>query len=265
MKRFLLRVLPFAVAVILMAVLRSKWSAPDAVPVVPAAVDLSGKPAAAALETLPSVRTEPVISGISSGTDGEAGAGFKEWTGRYLDAAPAQRPGLVAEGVVLAGRRRPVFKQLIQSDPQRALLEAVPMVVRQDLPAEVTALLEERVNRRGVLRVYQGVGLDNAAPAPTHRIAELETGRTYAAHVYGRRTESVQWVADASVNGVALDNDLAVNENPFRPLEVGERPDPDKPAVAVCPVSGKDSVDDEWIGQPIVEATPAVNQMTVSL
>ncbi|MES2708249.1 MAG: Calx-beta domain-containing protein [Verrucomicrobiota bacterium] len=187
-----------------------------------------------------------------------AAAAFSEWTGRYL-AAPAEgKAALVAEGVTLAAARRPVFQEVIRRDPRLALAAAVPMVVRQDLPREVTDLLEARVNGRGALRVYQGVGADNLSPVPTHRIAELANGATYLAHVYGRRAESVQWVADASVNGVSVDNDLAVNEDPFRPLETGERPDPDRKAVEVCPVSGNSSLKEEDKGLPITEETPAV-------
>lgn len=190
--------------------------------------------------------------------DGEAMPAFTDWTRRYLEAAAAERPTLVAEGVALAAARRPVFKELIRQDPRQALSGAVPMVVRQELPQQVTALLEERVNDRGALRVYQGVGPDNESSAETHRIAELANGRTYAAHVYGRREESVLWLPNAAVNGVAMDAELAVNEAPYRVMEIGERPDPDKNAVAVCPVSGKVSAAEEQPAEPITEATPAV-------
>ncbi|RYD37906.1 MAG: PKD domain-containing protein, partial [Verrucomicrobiaceae bacterium] len=179
-------------------------------------------------------------------------------TRRYLKAPVEERAALVAEGVALAEARRPVFQALIRDNPREALQAAVPMVERQDLPKEVTARLEDRVNARGALRVYQGVGPDNLTPVPTHRVAELANGSTYQAYVYGRRTESVQWVADTSVNGVAVDRDLAVNEEPFRPLETGERPDPEKTSVEVCPVSGQTSLKEEDKGEPITEQTPAV-------
>lgn len=183
---------------------------------------------------------------------------FTEWTRLYLKTPVDERAALVAEGVALAEARRPVFQALIRDNPQAALRAAVPMVEHQDLPKEVTARLEARVNSRGALRVYQGVGPDNLTPVPTHRVAELANGSTYQAYVYGRRAESVQWVADASVNGVAVDRDLAVNEEPFRPLETGERPDPGKTAVEVCPVSGETSLKEEDKGEPITEETPAV-------
>ena len=71
---------------------------------------------------------------------------FRLWADAFTHATPAERAAMTAEGVALAQARRPVFKQLIQDHPRRALDEAVPMVVRQELPAEIVALLEERVN-----------------------------------------------------------------------------------------------------------------------
>ena len=99
--------------------------------------------------------------------------GFRWWAESFVEAAPAERAAMTAEGVALAEARRPVLKRLIQTDPRRALEQAVPMVVRQELPREVVELLEERVNGRAALRVYQGVGPDNRSPVPTTRIAEF--------------------------------------------------------------------------------------------
>ena len=204
-----------------------------------------------AISEVPTPVAESLPRSSSEIASTDAVADFGSWTQRYVSAPAEKRAVLIAEGVRLATERRPVFKDIIRTNPEQALREAVPMVVRQELPHQVLAQLEERVNRRGAIRVYQGVGPDNSGPAPTHRVAELENGKTYQAHVYGRRTESVLWVADASVNGVAIDNDLAANENPARILEVGERPDPSKVAVSICPVSGKNSIPVEDKGQPI--------------
>lgn len=186
---------------------------------------------------------------------------FTEWaqTFRAMED-PAQRETLIPAGRALAAERRPVFKALIKSDPRAALQAAVPMVVRQSLPGEILELLEERVNDRGTLRVYSGVGPNNAGPVPTVRIAETQHGKTYQAFVYGRRLESILWTAGASLNGVAVDEAMAVNEDPFRTLEIGEKPDPEKVQVSVCPVSGKDTLTDEQkeAREPIVEETPAI-------
>ena len=166
---------------------------------------------------------------------------FQSWAQRYLAATPAARAALVAEGVQLAAARRAEFKALIITHPREALRQAVPMVVRQQLPAQVVAQLEARIEGRAQLRIYQSAPLDPAAPVqpPVMRYAEFQDGTTYEAHVYGRRAESMRWLPNASLNGVALDRALAVHESPLRRLEVGEIPLSGKPAVEICPVSGK--------------------------
>ena len=69
---------------------------------------------------------------------------FREWTRRWLAARTADRRGvLMAEGVALAKARRAEFLRLIEDEPERALAEAVPLLVRQELPAEVLAWIEE--------------------------------------------------------------------------------------------------------------------------
>ena len=183
------------------------------------------------------------LSPVLAAPDSSLGR-FQTWSQRYLASAPALRSKLVEEGVQLAAARRSEFKSLIVANPREALRQAVPVVVRQQLPDAVVALLEERVEGRAALRVYLSTPLDSSAPVqpPTSRVAEFAGGATYAAYVYGRRTQSVFWVPGASLNGVALDRQLAVNESPLRRLEVGEIPAGGKPAVEVCPVSGKSTL-----------------------
>lgn len=201
----------------------------------------------------------PALGAVAKGAaDFRAGAlsDFDGWAQRYLNADGRERERLEKEGIRLATERRPVFRQLIRDDPKAALAQAVPMTVRQKLPASIVSQLEQRLNDTGVLRVYRGRTF--AGEPVSKRVAELQSGKTYAAHVYGRRAESVTWTPSASLNGVAVDSDFAVNEDPMRLLEAGEIPNPAKPAVAVCPVSGKESVDPELAQEPAPPDTPIV-------
>ncbi|MEY2409805.1 MAG: hypothetical protein QOF48_2475 [Verrucomicrobiota bacterium] len=200
----------------------------------------------------------PAIAAGPALPDGKRIEAFENWLARYRAATPAERPGLVAEGAALSAARRVELKALIQSDPRKALASALPMVARQELPPAVLEHLEDRVNGRAALRIYQGVGADNRSPVNTVRMAEFANGRTYQAYTYGRRDESVRWLAGASLHGIAIDSVLAVHEDPVRILEIGERPDPVKPAIAVCPVSGESSLPDADRGQPITAETPAL-------
>ena len=200
----------------------------------------------------------------------DAAKAFNTWTDRYLKASTEDRKAMVPEGVRIAEARRPEFKRLIQESPQKALAAAVPMVVRQQLPPSVVSRLEERVSGRAVLRVYQSTPepvkaaeketakAPIVAPQPSvARVAEFQNGKTYAAYAYGRRAEKVTWTPDASLNGVAIDGQFAVNEDPLRVLEVGEIPDATKRSVTVCPVSGLKTSGPQDSG-PVTAETPAV-------
>lgn len=182
---------------------------------------------------------------------------FMEWTRAYL---ADQDPALVAEGVRLAEQRRPVFRQLVMTDPREALQQAVPMVMRQQLPAEVVSLLEERVAARGELRVY-GAGPEarETGERPFLRYAATRGGRTFEAHVYGRREFDYQQKPDLSLIGVAMDGELALSESPVRRLEPGEIPPEGKKQVEVCPVSGLSTEREaESASQAVPETVAAV-------
>jgi hypothetical protein len=180
---------------------------------------------------------------------------FHSWTQRYLAADPSEKPTLEAEGVALATARRPQFKKLIIEDPRAAVAAAVPMVVRQELPPSVVALLERRVHTRAdveVQAVSAGSGPDEPVARWFTRFGDEEL-RTY---VYGRRTGQNS-LTDVPVNGVAVDGVLALAESPLRVLELGERPPPGTATVETCPVSGI-STEVENTEAPIEEETPAV-------
>ncbi len=260
--RFRLRLVALA-ALIAASALVYLSSQPDTPPTAKATIPITGSSQPEVETALPPQK--PVAkTHAASAPVAEPIAVFTEWTQRYLAASPKERRALVPEGVRLAQARRPVFKQLIKDDPRRALGEAIPMVVRQQMPVRVLEQLEARLNGVAALRVIQGVPLpgdSRPATSLTFHEAEFKDGKTYRAYVYGQREEKVTWTAGASLNGVALDADFAVNENPSRTLEVGEIPNPDKPQVNICPVSGKTTASTAE-GEKIGEDTPAVETAT---
>ncbi len=185
---------------------------------------------------------------------------FSEWTQDFMRT---RNPDLISKGVQLAQERRPVFKALIMENPREAIAKAVPMVVRQKLPPEIVSLLEKRINDIGALRVFQGVPLNpNDPPVPTTREVELKSGGTYRAYVYGERANKLTWTPGASVNGVAMDSEFAISDEPTRRLEVGEILPEGKTVVGDCPVSGKYVLEPEDVPAEVPATLAAVETPT---
>jgi PKD repeat protein len=147
---------------------------------------------------------------------------FRLWTERYRAASTENKPALEAEGVQLATARREELGVLIRTRPERALDLGVPVGVRRELPDSVTALLEERIDGRGDLAVLATTPLpgQEGTAEPLWRTAILGE-RTFRAHVYGRRLDEPARF-NVALHGVALDGQMAVDENPARVLEAEE-------------------------------------------
>ncbi|MDH4475540.1 MAG: Calx-beta domain-containing protein [Verrucomicrobiaceae bacterium] len=214
------------------------------------------------VERLTMVGGEGAAKSLAVG-EGDALSGFSAWTGKYLAAGEAERAGLVGEGMKWAEARRPLFKEIIRENPREAIQSAVPMVVRQRLPSQILGLLEKRINDIGALRVFQGVPLNQEdPPVPTTREVELKSGGTYRAYVYGERANKLSWTPGAFVNGVAMDSEFAISDEPTRRLEVGERLPEGKTVVGDCPVSGKYVLEPEDVPAAVPETLAAVESPT---
>ncbi len=166
-------------------------------------------------------------------------ARFHDWSERYLATSPNDRKPLLQEGVALAEDRRKELSNLIKSNPERALELSVPMNIRQELPLQVTELLEERIAKRGDLEVMAALAEPGkeSEVVPTWRLAQIG-GKEYKAFVYGRRLGEPTR-NNIPLNGIAVDNLLAVNAHPIRVLEPEEAAAA-KSSVgeAICSVSG---------------------------
>ncbi len=217
-------------------------------------------------------RAPAVAAGASSpanaensepGGDFQTITAFGEWARRWQEAGEAQRDAMAAEGRELAEARRPAFKRLIARDPQRALEEAVPRVIRQDLPAEIVAWLEIPVSTRGDFNVYRGRPEDGVTLPPdaelTLRYLETPEGFSYKARVFGSLLAASSQ-PDVAVSGVAIDRELAVASSPVRRLEAGERVPAGTPVETTCPVSGETTPLEVTADEPLVaeDDAPAV-------
>jgi hypothetical protein len=145
---------------------------------------------------------------------------FEEFR-RWATAPPDARTGAgLQHGIELAQQRRHELLNLIERNPRRALELAVPYAIRQQMPEEIRALLEERVDAQGDLLV-QSTTLDNDRGCITTRIATLQDGKVFDTYTYGRRS-SMPTRDNIAIHGVALDGKLALTDLPGRVLEPAE-------------------------------------------
>jgi hypothetical protein len=172
-----------------------------------------------------SIKDPAVLALAESSTPPDLGkiTAFDAWSKRWAGASATERDGMKAEGLQRATERRPEFKKLIKTDPRQALEMATPQVIRQDLPEEVQAQLEQPVSATGDYNVYLGKPEPGVELPPDAELAlrYFETGgKSYRARVYGKM-EPVMTRKNVPLRGVAIDRELAVPESPVRQLEKG--------------------------------------------
>jgi hypothetical protein len=169
------------------------------------------------------------VTGAAPPAVGVAGQGpaieaFDAWTARYLAASETERRGLVDEGLTLASARRAELRQIIQRGPRLAIENAVPPVVRQQLPLAVAQRLEERVNETASLLVLAALpSAESPDTPPYRRVVRTNDGGQYQAFVYGARLGQLT-KENASIVGIAVDDLMAVDERPLRTVANGEIP-----------------------------------------
>lgn len=214
----------------------------------------SGAPSASASASLVSAPVQVAQFGTAADAPAEVDA-FRKWAKAFLVASPDEREAMSAHGAELATAHTRAIATLIRKDPQQAIAQAVPMVIRQDLPASILGLLEERVSVKAALEVYGNLPLTDSEPplgfVPYTRSVTTTDARYWNAFVYGARA-SQRTMSKASINGISVGADMAVADSPLRQLEAGERPNTDgREVVKICPVSA----------QEIVVATTAAGEL----
>lgn len=166
---------------------------------------------------------------------------FNHWVEKFLNASAADQVQMENEGIRFAEERRGKMLDLIQTHPARALELAFPRTQRLLLPASILALMETPVEGRGDLAVLGVLARPGETVTPVIRKATIGNV-TYDAYVYGRRLGEPTRT-NLALNGIALENSLALDEYPARTLGKDEvislatsgvlAPD------AICRVSGQ--------------------------
>lgn len=169
----------------------------------------------------------PAVSGETRPADAKASprVAFADWVERYFNEAwSGDAAALMAEGEQLARARRAELAVEIEENPRAALEHAVPYRWRQVLPANITRYFETSVSGLAQYDVYQASPAPGADyklfKTPTYRYATVQ-GRTYRAYVYGMRLAQMS-LKNVPLHGIAIDDAMAVDEDPVRVLDADE-------------------------------------------
>lgn len=152
---------------------------------------------------------------------------FDNWVKSYVANDYRADSRQAAAGEDLALERRELLKQLIKDNPQAALEKALSAETLERLPDFVTKHTEKRISATGDFFVYVSDGKNHAsggaerrAKAPgsrTERSVVIGDSR-YRASVYGRR-ETMTTKLNIPLQGIAIDDVMAVEESPARILD----------------------------------------------
>ncbi|HEY0427793.1 MAG TPA: hypothetical protein VGC76_08420, partial [Pyrinomonadaceae bacterium] len=151
--------------------------------------------------------------------DSKAFSEFDEWIKLYLDGNFAGEREFIKSGEEIARKRRELFKELIRTNPEKAIKTSVSKEIQNRLPVEITQFLEKEISARGDFNVY---AIDEFDSANHQTEREFVVGDSrYEAFVYGRK-ESMTTKLDIALRGIVLDRSMAVDENSIRKLSPSE-------------------------------------------
>lgn len=148
---------------------------------------------------------------------------FDDWVKKVGTSNYSLNDVDIEKGKTLAATRRALFKELMSLSPKSALDHAVSSDVYRRIPASIKSQVETPVNAYGDFRVYVVMLHQD------HHSPEMMTGSrierevtigttTYRALVYGRR-EYITTKLNIPLQGVVLDGDMVVDEEPVRRIQ----------------------------------------------
>ncbi|MCC5844267.1 MAG: hypothetical protein JJU05_08455 [Verrucomicrobia bacterium] len=172
-------------------------------------------------------RGRPAVPGLSA-LPAQAGT-LRSWLAQGEPEGSKDREIWVARGLALARERQPRMREWIQSDPERALEEALTPRMFAALPEAVQALVERPVAEEGF---YGVMAICNHGPDEEH-IGSCEIrhevvlgfgtfdAEAFQANIYGAREQKMT-VEQDSIYGVVMDGQIALHEHDVVIVDDGE-------------------------------------------
>ncbi len=199
-------------------------SAPSSAPLSQATV--TAIPAVKSASPLPAMAIVPwqgaVNQAVKERSSPSGIEAFDQWALKITTAGNAPTAIELTDGLRLVEERRGVLKQLIQDDPEAALASAVPWSIRNQLPEEIAARLEQRISATAEFSVLAAVPQpgESLRGSALFRSAVID-GEVLQANVYGAK-EAIDSKNSLPVDGIVIDDQLAILDATLRPLEPGE-------------------------------------------
>ena len=144
---------------------------------------------------------------------------FAGWRENYLKMSAANRPVLVAQGVVLADARRMVLAELARKDPAQATDRLFSMAELAALPAAVRAACEVPLSTMGSIDLRWGTQVNSAGEIQCeHHSVAFAGGQSW-------RVNGLDYLdarpprADVAIDGYLIDGELLVPAGPVRKLD----------------------------------------------
>ncbi len=209
----------------------------------PVSREVPDKPIASMLPASSAASTAAAPSTVSDkGAALRSIAAFDAWLAASQPATTPLSNAQRTDGLALARERRRALKALISIDPRLALAHGVPSSVRQALPPEIGAQLEEPIDAFGNYEVVSVCGDHSSHIDRWTTIGTMQ----YATYTYGQRLSTLT-KNHLAVHGFAIDNVLAMSEQPYRTAT------PDATSLNVAPTSAVQvQVGDTMVSFPTV-------------
>ena len=146
---------------------------------------------------------------------------FQDWAVHYKATSKAKdKAALHAQGKALLQQRRAAMAELVKADPALALASVLSESQRESLPQDILNELETPVSGIGDLSVLVYCPGPDGTIRPMERKVTLN-GKTYPAHVYGRRAGQTTKTG-IPLSGIVVDGVLALDESPIKQVQSGK-------------------------------------------
>lgn len=131
-------------------------------------------------------------------------------------------------GVKLARERSAAMKRLLHADPEEFVRQSLPDSAAAQLPSEVKTWVEKRIRKRGMFGVYCDLPAQETPESEPYyhggfRREVTVDGVTYTAHVFGGWRDQTT-LSDTEIDGVVLDNEIAIGDTPTPEDSTGSDP-----------------------------------------